>query len=98
MDVSILIQRLQHGESVTRTTPEGQVYVERLPPTSTALQAARALQSLVQLHEGNMRVINQLNQDVLSLNEQLQLLQSNNTSGQTSGESEPVADNVQPGS
>lgn len=88
MDVNILIQRLQGGEAITRTAPEGQLYVERIPPTATALQAARALQQLAQLHEGNMRVINQLNQDVASLNEQIQLLQSNNSSRQTSGASE----------
>lgn len=84
MDVNILIQRLQQGEAVTRTAPEGQLYVERIPPTATALQAARSLQSLIQLHEGNMRIINQLSQDVASLNEQLQLLQSNKDSGQVS--------------
>jgi len=84
MDVNLLIQRLQQGEAVTRTAPEGQLYVERTPPTATALQAARALQQLIQLNEGNVRLINQLNQDLVNLNEQVQLLQSNKSSGQTS--------------
>jgi len=88
VDVNILIQRLQQGEAMTKTAPEGQLYVERTPPTATALQAARALQQLVQLHEGNLRVIQQLNQDIASLNEQIQLLQSNNNSRQTSTASE----------
>lgn len=78
MDVNILIQRLQSGESLTKTTPDGETYVERVPPTNTALHAARALQQLIQLHEGNMRVIQQLTRDNESLNEQLQLLQSHN--------------------
>lgn len=84
MDVNILIQQLQAGEAITRTAPEGQLYVERVPPTSTALHAARALQQLVQLHEGNMRVIEQLTKDNQSLHEQIQLIQSNNASGQNS--------------
>lgn len=84
MDVNILIQRLQQGEAVTKTTVEGQEYTERIPPTSTALQAARALQQLVQLHEGNMRVIQQLTKDNESLNAQVQLLQSANSSGANS--------------
>ena len=46
------------------------------------------MQQLVQLHEGNLRVIQQLNQDIASLNEQIQLLQSNNNSRQTSTASE----------
>ena len=75
MDVNILIQRLQQGEV---TGPD------RQPPTSLALQAARALQQLVALNEGNLRVINQLNQDVAQLHEQLQLLQSNQSSRSTS--------------
>lgn len=84
MDVNLLIQRLQQGEAVTKTTVEGQLYVERTPPSSTALQAARALQQLVQLHEANQRAIDQLTRDNTSLNEQLQLLQSNNAMQSTS--------------
>ena len=84
MDVNILIQRLQQGEAIKSVTAEGQEYLERRPPTATALQAARALQQLVQLHEGNMRVIEQLTKDNQALHEQIQLIQSNNSSGQTS--------------
>lgn len=94
MDVNILIQQLQAGEAITRTAPEGQIYVERIPPTSTALRAARALQQLAQMHEGNMRVIQQLTKDNQSLNEQIQHLQSNNSSGQDSGTSEQQVPSV----
>lgn len=84
MDVNILIQQLQAGEAITKTAPEGQLYVERVPPTSTALRAARALQQLMQMHESNLQVIQQLTKDNQSLHEQVQLIQSNNVSGTTS--------------
>lgn len=84
MDVTILIQRLQQGEIVVKTTAEGEHYQEILPPTSLALQAARTLQQLIQLHEGNQRVIQQLSKDNESLHEQIQYLQSNNSSRKTS--------------
>lgn len=84
MDINILIQRLQSGEATTKTTPEGQVYVERAAPTSTALQAARAIEQLARLNDSHVRVIDQLNKEVVQLNEQLQLLQSNNSSGSNS--------------
>lgn len=85
MDVAILIQRLQQGEVAVKTTAEGELYQQFLPPTSLALHAARALQQLVQLHEGNQRVIQQLSKDNESLHEQIQSLQSINSSGETSG-------------
>lgn len=83
MDVNILIQRLQSGEVVAKTTAEGQEYQEQKPPTSLALQAARALQQLVQLHEANLRVIQQLTKDNQSFHEQIQSLQSSNSSSTT---------------
>lgn len=84
MDVTNLIQRLQQGEIVVKTTAGGEMYHEIQPPTALALQASRALQQLIQLHEGNQRVIQQLSKDNESLNEQIQSLQSNNSSRETS--------------
>ena len=84
MDVTNLIQRLQQGEIAVKTTAEGELFHELQAPTSLALQAARALQQLIQLHEGNQRVIQQLSKDNESLHEQIQSLQSNNSSGETS--------------
>ena len=84
MDVNILIQRLQGGEVTTQISAEGEPHTVRQSPTSTALQAARALQQLMQLHESNQRVIQQLIKDNESLHEQVQLLQSNNANQQNS--------------
>lgn len=84
MDANILIQRLQAGETVLVTDSAGARHEERRAPTTTALQAARALQQLVQLHDTNQRVIHQLQQDNAQLYEQIQLLQS-------SAQREPVS-------
>lgn len=79
MDVNLLISRLQTGEISVETTIEGQQFQTTRPPSSTALQAARALQQLVQINEGNMRVIQQLSEDNESLHEQIKLIQSSNS-------------------
>jgi hypothetical protein len=84
MDITTLIQRLQAGETVTNIDAQGNQYTERKAPTALALQAARTLQQFAQMHESNVRVINQLNKDIESLNEQIQLLQSTISSGKTS--------------
>lgn len=87
MDANLLIQRLQSGETVIVTDAAGARHEERRAPTTTALQAARALQQLLQLHDANQRVIQQLQGDNAQLHEQLQYLQSNQSSGQASTQS-----------
>ena len=77
MDANILIQRLQAGETVLVTDSSGARHEERRAPTSTAIQAARTIQTLVQLHDANQQVIQQLQRDNEQLYEQIQYLQSN---------------------
>lgn len=85
MEANILIQRLQQGEIVLVKNAAGDMLEERRAPTSTALQAARTLQKLLEINEGNMRIITQLTKDNESLHEQIKSLQSNNNVEQTSG-------------
>lgn len=80
MDANILIQRLQQGEIASKVSANGETHWEQRPPTSTALQAARTIQQLISINDTNMRVIHQLNHDIESLHEQIQLLQSNKSS------------------
>lgn len=87
MDANILIQRLQSGEIITMTNSAGQTVQENRPPTSTALQAARTIQQLININNTNMSVIKQLQQDNESLHEQIQLLQSDKSSGSTGQQS-----------
>lgn len=87
MDANILIQRLVAGETVIVTDAQGVRREERRAPTSTSLQAARALQKLLELDQANARVIHQLTTELESLHEQIKLLQSNQSSGATSTQS-----------
>jgi hypothetical protein len=60
MDLNILLQRLQHGDSYTATNAEGQEYQVNTPPTALNLQAARSLIALCQQLEQNNVVIGNL--------------------------------------
>jgi len=87
MDAQQLIQRLVSGETVIVTDAAGVRLEERRAPTSTSLQAARALQKLLEIDQANARVITQLQRDNAQLHEQIQFLQSNQSSGASSTQS-----------
>lgn len=76
MNAELIIQKLIGGETVLVTDAAGARFEERRAPTTTALQAARTIQKLLELHNANQRVINQLQRDNEGLHEQIKLLQS----------------------
>jgi hypothetical protein len=60
MDLNILLQKLQHGDSYVATNAEGDQYQVNTPPTALSLQAARTLIALCQQLEQNNTVIGNL--------------------------------------
>lgn len=67
MDINILVQRLQHGESELAVNQAGEQYQINRPPTALHLQAARAIMAQAQ-------EINQLSMAVFNLQKQLETI------------------------
>lgn len=84
MDINILVQRLQHGESFAAQNSEGDSYQINRPPSSLSVNAARAIIALnaqvEQLSAALLNVQNQLNQ----LSSEYELIRNNSTSTATS--------------
>lgn len=84
MDINILVQRLQHGESFAAQNSEGDFYQINRPPSSLSVNAARAIIALntqvEQLSAALLNVQNQLNQ----LSSEYELIRNNSTSTATS--------------
>jgi uncharacterized protein (DUF3084 family) len=88
MSYDILINNLVNGETVTVSKPDGTTYTEPRPPTRVALAAARALQNLQgQLNFGTAAIA-QLTQERNQLWEQIQKLENEIKSLQSSKTSE----------
>lgn len=66
MDVNILVQRLQHGESFMVQNSEGETYQINRPPTSLSVNAAKVILALdgqvQQLNAALLNMQGQLNQ------------------------------------
>ena len=84
MDINILVQRLQHGESFAAQNSEGNSYQVNRPPSSLSINAARAIIALnsqvEQLGAALANVQNQLNQ----LSNEHELLRNNSITAATS--------------
>lgn len=66
MDINLLVQRLQHGESYVVHNSQGEPYQENRPPTQLHIKAAQTIIALdTQLKQLNAALLNvqaQLNQ------------------------------------
>ena len=78
MDINLLVQRLQHGESYTVHNDQGEPYQENRPPTSLSIKAAQAiLQQSNALNQAG-ETINNLQRQLNELAQQYELLQKSN--------------------
>ena len=84
MDINILVQRLQHGDSFVAQNSEGTSYQVNRPPSSLSISAARAIITLntqvEQLSNTLVNIQNQLNQ----LSSEYELIRNNSTNTATS--------------
>ena len=84
MDINILVQRLQHGESFAVQNDEGDTHQLNRPPSSLSINAAKAIialdQQVQQLSASLLSVQNQLNE----LSNEYESFKKNNTVTKTS--------------
>lgn len=78
MDINLLVQRLQHGESYTLYNEAGDPYQENRPPTSLSIKAAQAILQQSQQLQQAVEIINNLQRQLNELAEQHELLQKSN--------------------
>jgi len=79
MDINILVQCLQHGESYTVHNAEGEPYQQTRPPTALTIKAARAIVALANQTQQSNEIIANLQRQLNELVEQHELLQKANT-------------------
>jgi TolA-binding protein len=78
MDINLLVQRLQHGESYVVHNALGDPYQENRPPTSLNIKAAQVIIQLdAQLQQAH-GVIQNLQRQLTELAQQHELLQKSN--------------------
>lgn len=84
MDINILVQRLQHGESFAVQNAEGETHQVNRPPSSLSINAAKVIialdQQLKQLNAALLSVQNQLNE----LSNEYESFKKNQTASPTS--------------
>ena len=78
MDINILVQRLQHGESYAAQTPEGDTYQVNRPPTQLNIRAAQVIIACEQKLQQATIVIQNLQRQLTELAQQHELLQKSN--------------------
>jgi hypothetical protein len=84
MDINILVQRLQHGESYTVQNADGASYQETRPPTALTINAARAIVALHNQTQQSNEIISNLQRQLNELVEQYELLQKANVTTEPS--------------
>jgi hypothetical protein len=84
MDINILVQRLQHGESFAAQNADGEPYQVNRPPSSLSINAAKVIialdQQVKQLNDALLNVQAQLNQ----LSSEYESFRTNNPTAKTS--------------
>lgn len=75
MNINLLVQRLQNGESYTVHDALGEPYQENRPPTSLSIKAAQAIVQQSQQLQQAGEIINNLQSQLNELTEQHELLQ-----------------------
>jgi uncharacterized coiled-coil protein SlyX len=83
MDINLLVQRLQHGESYTVHNALGDPYQENRPPTQLHLKAAEAVIALSNQVQQSQGVIHNLQRQLQELAEQYELLQRSKSASET---------------
>lgn len=78
MDINLLVQRLQRGESYNAQTSDGDTYQVNRPPTQLNIKAAQVIIALDgQLQQLNV-VVQSLQRQLQELAQQHELLQKSN--------------------
>lgn len=99
MDANILINLLQNGERITRGEGETS-FTEVLPPTRTALHAARALKQLVDRINMDQQTIinlqNQINSLLIDITNLQQLEEPNETKVSSTAVGSSCMDSTEP--
>lgn len=75
MDINLLVQRLQHGESYTLFNDAGDPYQENRPPNTLSIKAAQIIVQQSQQLQQAGEIINNLQRQLNELAEQYELLQ-----------------------
>ena len=84
MDINLLVQRLQHGESYTVHNDAGDPYQENRPPTTLSIKAAQViLQQSATINQA-AETINNLQRQLNELAQQYELLQKSNVTPEPS--------------
>lgn len=78
MDINLLVQRLQHGESYTVHNADGEPYQENRPPNTLSIKAAQVIAQQSQQLQQAGEIINNLQRQLNELAEQHELLQKSN--------------------
>jgi hypothetical protein len=78
MDINLLVQRLQHGESYAAQNSEGDTYQVNRPPTQLNIKAAQVIVALDQQLQQAAGVIQNLQRQLNELAQQHELLQKSN--------------------
>ncbi len=86
MDINILVQRLQHGESYTVHNSLGEPYQENRPPTALSISAAKTIVAMHQQLQQNNQIILNLQKQLTELAQQYELIQQTNSTPATSGQ------------
>ena len=80
MDINLLVQRLQHGESYTAYNAEAEPYTVNRPPTQITLKAAQAIVNLNAQLQQAMQVIQNLQIQVNELAQQIEISKATESS------------------
>lgn len=78
MDINILVQRLQHGESYVVHNALGEPYQENRPPTQLHIKAAQAIIQMDAQLKQAAEIIQNLQRQLTELAQQHELLQKSN--------------------
>jgi 5-methylcytosine-specific restriction endonuclease McrBC regulatory subunit McrC len=79
MDINLLVQRLQHGDSYMVQDANGDPYQVNNPPNRLMIKAADFIIQLSNQLQQNVEVINNLQRQLDELNQQYETLRNSST-------------------
>jgi hypothetical protein len=86
MDINLLVQRLQHGDSYMVQDGDGDPYQVNNPPNHLMIKAAAFIIQLSNQLQQNSEVIGNLQRQLNELNQQYETLRNSSTTTASSGE------------
>jgi hypothetical protein len=86
MDINLLVQRLQHGDSYMVQDGDGDPYQVNNPPNLLMIKAAAFIIQLSNQLQQNSEVIGNLQRQLNELNQQYETLRNSSTTTASSGE------------